>query len=134
MKESFWGYWLIILGVFVVVIMLVVQNITSNSTQDYYSVKEITEASMVDAVDLAYYRNYGELKINKEKFMESFIRRFADVAGQTNNYVIKFTGIYETPPKVSVEVTSSTSSYVVASSSAEFDMTNRIDSILESKK
>lgn len=133
MKESFWGYWLIILGVFVVVIMLVVQNITSNSTQDYYSVKEIAEAAMVDAVDLAYYRNYGELKINKEKFMESFLRRFSDIA-EMNTYEIKFTGIYETPPKVSVEVTSSTNQYVVASSSAEFDMTNRIDSILESKK
>ena len=69
MKESYWGYWLVILGVFVVVIMLLIQNVTSNSTQDYYSVKQITEASLVDAVDLAYYRDCGELKINKEKFM-----------------------------------------------------------------
>ena len=67
MKESFWGYWLVILGIFVVVIMLLIQNITSNSTQDYYSIKEISEAAMVDAVDLGYYRDFGELKINKEK-------------------------------------------------------------------
>ena len=102
MKESYWGYWLVILGVFVVVIMLLIQNVTSNSTQDYYSVKQITEASLVDAVDLAYYRDFGELKINKEKFMESFIRRFAEVAGSTSDYEILFTGIYETPPKASV--------------------------------
>lgn len=131
MKESFWGYWLVILGIFVVVIMLLIQNVTSNNTQDYYSVQEITEASLVDAVDLAYYRNYGELKINKEKFMESFIRRFAEIAGSTSSYKISFAGIYETPPKASVEITSSTQNYTVAADSTKFDMTNRVDAILE---
>ena len=131
MKESFWGYWLVILGIFVVVIMLLIQNITSNSTQDYYSIKEISEAAMVDAVDLGYYRDYGELKINKEKYIESFLRRFAEIAGSTSNYDIVFTAIYETPPKASVEITSSTASYVIASDSTQFDLTNRVDAILE---
>ena len=131
MKESFWGYWLVILGIFVVVIMLLIQNITSNSTQDYYSIKEISEAAMVDAVDLGYYRDYGELKINKEKYIESFLRRFAEIAGSTSNYDIVFTAIYETPPKASVEITSSTASYVIASYSTQFDLTTRVDAILE---
>lgn len=131
MKESFWGYWLVILGIFVVVIMLLIQNITSNSTQDYYSIKEISEAAMVDAVDLGYYRDYGELKINKEKYIESFLRRFAEIAGSTSNYDIVFTAIYETPPKASVEITSSTASYVIASDSTQFDLTTRVDAILE---
>lgn len=131
MKESFWGYWLVILGIFVVVIMLLIQNITSNSTQDYYSIKEISEAAMVDAVDLGYYRDFGELKINKEKYMESFLRRFAEIAGSTSDYNIVFTAIYETPPKASVEITSSTASYVIASDSTQFDLTNRVDAILE---
>ena len=74
MKESFWGYWLVILGIFVVVIMLLIQNITSNSTQDYYSIKEISEAAMVDAVDLGYYRDYGELKINKETSFKNSLK------------------------------------------------------------
>lgn len=131
MKESFWGYWLVILGIFVVVIMLLIQNITSNSTQDYYSIKEISEAAMVDAVDLGYYRDYGELKINKEKYIESFLRRFAEIAGSTSNYDIVFTAIYETPPKASVEITSSTASYIIASDSTQFDLTTRVDAILE---
>ena len=131
MKESFWGYWLVILGIFVVVIMLLIQNITSNSTQDYYSIKEISEAAMVDAVDLGYYRDFGELKINKEKYIESFLRRFAEIAGSTSNYDIVFTAIYETPPKASVEITSSTASYVIASDSTQFDLTTRVDAILE---
>lgn len=133
MKESYWGYWLVLLGVFVVVIMMLIQNVTSNSTEDYYTVKQISEAAMVDAVDYAYYREYGELKINKEKFIESFTRRFVDVASIRSEYEISFTGIYEAPPKVSVEITSSTNSYVVTSDSTQFDMSSRVDAILEQK-
>ena len=106
MKESYWGYWLILLGAFVVIIMLLIQNVTSQSNEDYFTVKQISEASMIDAVDLAYYREYGELKINKEKFIESFLRRFVEVASLTSEYEINFTGIYEAPPKVSVEIIS----------------------------
>ncbi len=131
MKESFWGYWLVILGVFVVVIMLLIQNVTSNNTEDYYTVKQITEAALVDAVDYAYYRTYGELKINKEKFVESFWRRFAEIASLNTTYEITISGVYEAPPKVSVEVASKTNTFVVASDSTSFDMTNRVDAVLE---
>ena len=131
MKESFWGYWLITLGVFVVVIMMLIQNVTSNSTEDYYTVKQINEAALIDAVDYAYYREYGELRINKEKFIESFLRRFAEVASLTTEYKITFTGIYEAPPKASVEISSKTNSYTIASDSESFDMSSRIDAILE---
>ena len=74
MKNALWGYWLVLLGIFVVVIMLLVQNLTSSSTQDYYLVKEITEAALVDAVDYSYYRTFGEIKINKET--ETLIKSF----------------------------------------------------------
>ncbi len=131
MKESYWGFWVVILGVFVVVIMLLIRNVTSNNTEDYYTTRQLSEAAMVDAVDYAYYREYGELKINKEKFIESFIRRFAEAVTSANNYDILFTGIYEAPPKVSVEITSETDTYVVSSDSTTFDIANRIDGILE---
>lgn len=131
MKESYWGYWLIVLGIFVVVIMLLIQNVTSNNTEDSYTVTQISEAAMVDAVDYAYYRDYGELKIDKEKFMESFIRRFCDSVSAANEYDVVFTGIYEAPPKVSVEITSSTGTYTVARDTTQFDMASRVDAILE---
>lgn len=131
MKESYWGYWLVLLGVFVVIIMMLIQNITSNNTEDYFTIKQLSEAAMIDAVDYAYYREYGELKINKEKFMEAFIRRFAEIASLASNYEITFTGIYEAPPKVSVEVVSNTNTYNIASDSTKFDMASRIDAILE---
>ena len=93
MKEAYWGYWLVILGVFVVVVMLLIQNVTSNNTIDKYTIRQISEAAMIDAVDYSYYREYGELRINKEKFIESFLRRFAETASVTTEYKITFTGI-----------------------------------------
>ncbi|MBE6140657.1 MAG: hypothetical protein E7172_03885 [Firmicutes bacterium] len=131
MKNAFWGYWLILMGIFIVVIMLLVQSLTSNNTQDYYLVKEITEAAMIDAIDYAYYRDYGEIKMNKEKFYESFIRRFAETASVSTNYTVSFFGVYEAPPKVSVEIKSSSGSFNVVGDSTEFDIVNRIDSIIE---
>lgn len=62
MKEAYWGYWLMIFGVFIIVVLLLVQSFTSTNTQDYYLVQSITEASMIDAVDYAYYRQFGEVK------------------------------------------------------------------------
>ena len=130
MKESFWGYWLIILGVFIITIMMLISNITTKNTQDYYLIKEVTEASMVDAVNYGYYRKYGELKIDREKFIESFLRRFAENVS-LNTYQIDFYDIYEAPPKVSVKVTSKGNSYFVAGDSGTFDIVNKVDAILE---
>lgn len=131
MKSAFWGYWLILLGLFIVVIMMLVQSVTSGNTQDYYLVKEMAEAAMVDAVDYSYYRTYGEIKINKEKMYESFIRRFAETASLSQTYTINFYGVYEAPPKVSVEVKSSSSTFNIVGDSTTFDIVNRIDAIIE---
>lgn len=132
MKEAYWGYWIVLLGVFIVVIMLLIQNVTSTSTETDYNVKQIAEAAMVDAVDYGYYREYGEIKINKEKFMESFLRRYADIADITTDTTVSFTNIYEAPPKVSVEIITKSKTYSIASDSTSFDMASRIDAILES--
>ena len=133
MKNAFWAYWLVLLGILVVVIMLLVRNLTTTSTQDYYLLKEITDASLVDAVDYNYYRNYGEIRINKEKFYESFLRRFAETANLSTTYTISFYGVYEAPPKVSVEIKSKSNVFNIARSSTSFDMVERIDTILEGK-
>ena len=134
MRESLWGYWLIVLGVFIIVVLLLVQSITSSNTQDYYLLKSITEASMLDAVDYAYYREYQEVKINKEKFYESFLRRFAEETGISTTYTITFSGVYEAPPKVSVSVTSKSDSFTINGNAEEFDIINKLDAILETNK
>ena len=131
MKESYWGYWLIVLGVFVILIMLLVQNVTATNTQDYYLAKEIAEAAMVDSVDYGYYREYGEVRIIKEKFVESFVRRFAESASLSSTYKIEFYEIYEVPPKVSVKISTNSSSFNIAGDSSTFKIVNKIDMILE---
>lgn len=130
MKETYWGYWLIMLGVFIVVIMMLISNVTTQNTEDYYLVKEVTEAAMVDAINYGYYRKYGELKIDREKFMESFLRRFAENVS-FNTYEVSFYDIYEAPPKVSVRVASRTRSFIIAGDSTSFDIVNKVDAILE---
>ena len=131
MKNALWGYWIILLGVFIVIIMLLVQNLTTSSTQDYYLIKEITEAAMVDAVDYSYYRTYGEIKINKEKFFYFFLRRFSENASSATEYTVSFYGIYEAPPKVSVEIKSKSNTFNIAGDSESFDMVERLDAIIE---
>ena len=111
--------------------MLLVQSVTSKNTQDYYLVKELTEAAMVDAIDYAYYREYSEIKMNKEKFYESFVRRFAETASLSTTYTINFYDIYEAPPKVSVEVKSKSNTFTIAGDAEAFDVVNRIDTIIE---
>ena len=68
--------------------------------------------------------------IDREKFVENFIRRFAEAATLSRTYNIKIYDINETPPKVSLEVRS-TESTGATGEILEFDISNRLDAILE---
>ena len=127
MSQSVWGYWMIALGIGVLTIMMLVQNYTTINQEDYYLLKEVTQAAMNDAIDYNHYRQYGELKINREKFIENFERRFAESAKGNKNYQTDFYAIYETPPKVSVKVSTKTSSFNVSGDTMDLDVTNTID-------
>lgn len=132
MKESYWGYWLILLGIFVIGVMMLVNSTTTTTTQDYYMLKEVTQASMIDAVDLSYYRLYGDVKMSEEKFVENFLRRFAENNSLSKTYTVEFYDIYEVPPKVSVKVSSVSNSYNIGrDSNTSFDIVNKLDAILE---
>ena len=131
MQSSYWGYWLIVLGIFVIVIMMLIQSVTTTNTQDYYLAKEVTEAAMMDAVDYGYYRQHGEVKINAEKFVENFLRRFAESVNINTTYEIDFYEIYEAPPKVSVQVRTKSGSFNIGGDATTFDVINRLDAILE---
>lgn len=104
MKESFWGVFIITLGVSAILFIFFFQNITTTSEQNYTLLRELTEAAMYDAVDLATYRETGVVRINREKFVENFVRRFAESASLQNDYVIKIYDVNEVPPKVSLGV------------------------------
>ena len=133
MKESLWGYWLILLGIVIITVMILLQNYTTTNQQDYYLVKEITYASMYDAIDYGYYKKHGEVKIIKEKFVENFIRRFAESATLNKTYTVNFYKIYETPPVVSLEIVTNTGEVTVGDTQIDAGITTRITAILEMK-
>ena len=66
MKWSFASVGMIVLGITGIAIILLFQQITTSNENDYYLLKEITEASMIESIDLKYYRETGDLKIIKD--------------------------------------------------------------------
>ena len=133
MKESMWGYWLVLLGIMIITVMILMQNYTTTNQQDYYLVKEVTYAAMYDAVDYGYYKKNGELKIIKEKFVENFVRRFAENATLNKTYKVNIYTIYESPPAVSVEIVAQTGDFKVGNENMESNITTRLTAILELK-
>ena len=122
---------IIILGVIALFVINITQQFQNGNELDYYLLEETTEAAMLDAVDIAYYRQSGgTLRMDREKFTESFLRRFAANINASRNYRIRIIDLNEIPPKVSVQVDSST----IATFNAEtVGITNKIDAILETK-
>ena len=129
MKEAFLGYFLIITGVVVIAVLMLFQDVTNTNDQNYYLTKEITDAALIDAFDIPYYRVTGKIAIDKEAFVESFLRRYAESASATRNYNITINDVVEYPPKVSVTVTSQSQAFSVTGD--QFAITNKLDQILE---
>lgn len=134
MKESMWGYWLVVLGISIMSVMILLQNYATTSEQDYFLLKSVLEASMYEAVDYGYYRDTGTLKMNTEKFVENFIRRFSETVNINKNYTIEFYQIYEEPPAASVAVrtktTNSNFGTDAGANDTNADVVNRLTGIL----
>lgn len=130
MKESFWGVMIISFGVLSIFFIFFFQSITNTSEHNYHLLKETTEAAMYDALDLAAYRQSGVIRIDREKFAENFLRRFAESALLSSTYKIEIYDINEEPPKVSIRV-SSTQSTNLTGEIMEFEIQESLDAILE---
>lgn len=101
---------IIMLAMFTFGVINIASSYQTGNELDYYLLKETTEAAMIDAVDIGYYRLSGGLyRMDKEKFTESFVRRFAQNVADTRDYDIKIYDINETPPKVTIKIDSNTS-------------------------
>ena len=132
MKWSFAIAGVVIAGLIGLAIIMLFQNITTNNEQDHYLLKEVAEAAMTESVDVAYYRTTGEIKISEQKFVENFIRRYAEVASfNANGYKIEFYDIMEVPPKASIRVTSKSDTYKITTDAQNFDIVNELNAILE---
>lgn len=125
-----WGIFIIGVGVIGIFLILLFQNITNADQNELTMLREATEAAMYDAIDLAAYRRDGIIKIDREKFVENFVRRFAEVANQST-YEIEIFDVNERPPKVSIRVTSNVTGNVMGENES-FQITQTLDAILES--
>ena len=132
MKESFLGVFVVMLGVAGIIFIFLFQNLTNTDEHNSQLLKEVTEAAMWDSFDYASYRSTGEIRINREKFVENFIRRYAESASMSREYNIKFYDINEKPPKVSIRVSSGViGSNGMSGETMNFDLSDRINAILE---
>ena len=108
---------------------------TLYTTEDFVNnallIEDQNGRAIYDSIDYAYYAQTKQVRMLKEVFVENFIRRFAATASMTDTYQIDFYDLYESPPKVSVKVTSATNNYNIANDSTGIDIVNSIDLIVE---
>ena len=130
MKESFWGYSIVTLGILAIFFIYFLQSFTNTDVHNYNLLRETTEAAMLDAFDLASYREDGTIRIDREKFVENFVRRFAENANLSRTYVIEIYDVNEEPPKVSLKVSSSEDTNITGEIMT-FNISNKLDAILE---
>lgn len=136
MKETYWLVLILILGIICIAFINFFQTYTNTDEQNYMLLKEVTEAAMYDSIDMTAYKLHEQVVINREKFVENFVRRFSESVTLGNTYVIEIYDINETPPKVSLKVSTKLRSNVTAvsfgkSEIIDFDIENRLDAILE---
>ena len=162
MKESMWMYFFASIGMIGIVLINIFGQVVVSNEQNYYLLKEITEAAMYDAIDQNALRKGigddigrdgydpesvhcllyqpGTKRIYKEKFVESFIRRFAENAELNRNYRIIIHDIDECPPKVSLSlIATNTFDFVTflridfsnGETAGEADIVNSLTGIIE---
>ena len=69
--------------------------------------------------------------MSKEKFVEVFIRRFAESITNSKNYRLEFYDIHEYPPKATVRVVTNTGSTNINSDEFDVNVNTFISAILE---
>ena len=134
MNKAMLGVGIILLSVIALILINVLSNYSTGSELDYYLLKETTDAAMIDASDSVFLRDCGVPRMDREKFVESFLYRFAANVDTSRGYEISFYDINEVPPKVSVKVDSSTVLNFNSNMTGEQqspDITTSYDAIIE---
>ena len=132
MNKGMLSVGIILLSVIALLLLNVLSNYSTGGELDYYLVKETVDAAMVDAIDASYLRTCGLYRMDKEKFVESFLFRFADSVDTARSYEIEIYDINEVPPKVSVRVDSLTAlTFNAQGEQLAANITTSYDAILE---
>ena len=157
MNSTMWTYFFMIIGILGIVLINLFSDILLSNEQNYTLLKEATEAAMIDSIDWKGYSEGlgydgvtmytdpesmhcdsepGQYRILKEKFVESFVRRFSQGVTLPRNYRIYINDIDECPPKVSITVTAKQEFPFLEFFNVEYttdgdDVVNSISAILE---
>lgn len=139
---------IILLSLIALLLLNVLTNYSTGSELDYYLVKETTDAAIIDSLDADFYSECGLRRLDKERFVENFLYRFAKSVDVSRDYKIAFYDINEVPPKVSVKIDSLTvlsmkngqaddadrvAADITTSYDAIVESTNTIDPVAEAK-
>lgn len=130
MNKAYLTVGIIVLSILALAAINLISNYSTGNELDYYLLKETTQASMMDALDTAYWTERGVYRIDKEKFVENFVLRFASNVDNSREYDIKFYDINEVPPKVTIQVDSLNTSLAVDGKS-NINISTRLEGILE---
>ena len=109
---------------------------TSAADYDIVLNRNITETKLQKYVRCEFLQ--GKYKINKDVFVESFLRRFTNNINNNKSYEVTVQDVIEYPPKVSIRIDTYDTYNSVGSRTEEFtlgnfNIRNQIDSILEEK-
>ncbi len=110
-------------------------RIVFNSKKDYHLV--LNRPNILEDVSNCNFLE-GEIKLNEDVFVESFLRRFANNINNNKSYEVTIAEVIEYPPKVSVRIDTYNTYGSSGSTTQEFDMgdfniRNQIDAIFEEK-
>ena len=121
----------IMLAIMALAAVNIINNYSSSNELTESLLRDTIESAMLDAVDLAYYRvSGGVIRMDTEKFLENFTRRFEESVSSNKDYKIRVYDVYEIPPKVTIAVGSKTTATFQGE---DFDIVNRISGIIETK-
>ena len=131
MNKGVFAVGVLMLAIMALAVINIINNYSASNELTESLLKDTVEAAMLDAVDLSYYRvSGGVVRMDKEKFVENFTRRFAESVSSDKDYQVKVYDIYEIPPKVTIQVGSSTTATFEGEG---LDIVNKISGILETK-
>lgn len=104
MSKGYLAIGLILISILALAAINLINNYSTGNELDYYMLKEVSQAAMTDAVDRAYFKDDGTVRIDREKFAESFLLRFVDTVEGDRDYQVYLYDIHEVPPKVTIEI------------------------------
>ena len=95
--------------------------------------KEAANAAVLDSIDYDYFAATNDIRIHKEVFVANFLKRFVQSVDMTNTYRVDFVDLYESPPKVSVRISTKSNTFMIAGAGdlTDLDVTNTIDLIVQ---